>query len=751
MDSSTSVIVCAYTEERWDHLVAAIGSVLSQRRPPTEVVLVIDHNPDLLHRASLAFPEVKIVENLGQRGIADARNHGVAASSGSILAFLDDDAAAAPDWLENLTAPYDANDAVIGVGGTAVPGWEKGKPAWFPGEFNWVVGCTYTGHRSTAGPIRNVFGCNMSFLRSAFETAGGFERGLGRVGKVPVGGEETELSIRAARAVPGGLVWYEPGAEISHFVPSSRTTWRYFRKRCFDEGRSKALITDMVGARDALSTERSYVLKALPAGVVRGIGDALRGDRWGLARAAAIVAGLMLTTAGYLLGTASRLLRSRPAERKTDGSRGSAPFEPTRVVHVELSEPLPAVSGARKGDDPGYRQAAVYARWNSIPIGMIRVPLPEDDLDPETLASSLWEHLGEAIRDRADELGLGDLEPLDADGYRSVGAVSRETPTFPSATVIIATRDRPELLERCLRSVQDLTYPDFDVVIVDSAPSSDETATMLRDRFADRSDITYLAVAEPGLGRAHNAGIEVARGSILAFTDDDVVVDRGWLTHLAAPFEDPEVGCVTGMIAPMSLDTRAQLWLEDYAGYSKGSRRAVFRRNGGALRDALHPYAAGRFGSGANMAFRAEVLRALGGFDPALGVGSPSYSGDDLAAFFEVIAGGRSLVYEPAALVHHEHYRDEAGLGRVVFGYGAGLTAYLTKLVIDRPGRALDLAWRVPRGMWYALSNRSPKNRRQTADFPRHLRRRELLGMLLGPFAYLRSRRRLRRSESGRS
>jgi GT2 family glycosyltransferase len=244
----------------------------------------------------------------------------------------------------------------------------------------------------------------------------------------------------------------------------------------------------------------------------------------------------------------------------------------------------------------------------------------------------------------------------------------------------------------------------------------------------------------PGLARAHNHGLEHVTTDLVAFTDDDVVADPGWVGHLVAAFaRDPAVGCVTGLILPLELETPAQEWMEQYSGFSKGLEAKVFdatSRDHGPL----FPYAAGSFGSGANMAFRTDVLRAIHGFDPALGAGTTAKGGDDLAAFFDVIAAGYAVAYEPAAVVHHRHHRTFAALRDQTFGYGAGLTAYLTKTVLDRPARAVDMVLRAPRALHHALSPRSAKNERLPADTPPTLVRRERLGMLAGPGLYLRSR-----------
>ncbi|MEO5574739.1 MAG: glycosyltransferase family 2 protein, partial [Gaiellaceae bacterium] len=189
------------------------------------------------------------------------------------------------------------------VGGGVEPHWLAGRPRAFPDEFQWVVGCTYRGMPETTSRVRNVIGANMSLRRDVFEEIGGFRSGIGRVGTRPVGCEETELCIRAQRRWPDGVILFEPRAAVRHTVPASRAGWRYFTSRCYAEGLSKALVARFAGAGAGLSSERTYTFRTLPRGVARGISDALRGDVAGLGRAGAIVAGLLVTTTGYLVGT----------------------------------------------------------------------------------------------------------------------------------------------------------------------------------------------------------------------------------------------------------------------------------------------------------------------------------------------------------------------------------------------------------------------------------------------------------------
>jgi hypothetical protein len=306
-----SVVICAHTEERWDQLERAVESVQNQTLIAREILVVIDHNPALADRAYRRLSTIRVIENTQQHGISGARNSGIASARGAIIAFLDDDAIAAPDWLEQLLAGYSSPN-VLGVGGAIEPQWHSGRPRWFPEEFDWVVGCTYRGMPRQAAPVRNLIGCNMSFRRDVFAQVGGFRDQIGRVGARPSGCDETELCIRLRQRLPHALLLYTPLARVQHCVPAARAGWGYFSARCLLEGRSKALVARLVGAGAGSATERTYTLRTLPRGVARGLFDALvRCDLSGLARASAIALGLAITIVGYLQGMAAQLLHER--------------------------------------------------------------------------------------------------------------------------------------------------------------------------------------------------------------------------------------------------------------------------------------------------------------------------------------------------------------------------------------------------------------------------------------------------------
>jgi len=314
-----SVVICAYTDERLALVLEAITSVERQTRA-AEIVLVVDGNPDLQLALEERTTGVTVVANAGVRGLSGARNTGVAASSGELVAFLDDDASADEHWLDALASCFD-DQRVMAAGGTILPTWAEARPPWLPQEFDWVIGCTYRGQlgfedgADAPTPIRNVIGANMMMRRDALDAVGGFRTELGRVGNEPVGGEETDLCIRIAQRYGHGSVVAAPRAVVWHHVPASRGTWRYYHRRCHAEGRTKAVLTLLRGSRDGLSSETRYLVRTVPAAFLSYLGKALRGDATGWGAAAATVSGTWMTGLGWLEGNVRRSsLYARGAE-----------------------------------------------------------------------------------------------------------------------------------------------------------------------------------------------------------------------------------------------------------------------------------------------------------------------------------------------------------------------------------------------------------------------------------------------------
>ena len=315
----------------------------------------------------------------------------------------------------------------------------------------------------------------------------------------------------------------------------------------------------------------------------------------------------------------------------------------------------------------------------------------------------------------------------------------------PSLSLVIPTRERPERVLACVRSALATGYPGLEVFVVDNAPTSDATEQAFAN--ADLPGVHYFREPVAGTSRARNLGLRQARGELVAFLDDDVLVDPAWAAALVEAFvRDPKVDCVTGPIVAAELETEAQILIEEYGGFDKGFARRVLDPATPPPGAPLFPYTAGTLGSGANMAFRREAIDALGGFDVALGGGTMSRGGEDLAAFLGVLLRGSRLAYEPSMLVRHFHHRSYEKLRRVLLGYGMGLGAYLARTVLTDPRQLLEIGRRLPTGVAYLFDPQSAKNAKRQTDYPRELTIRELLGLGVGPFAYVAARIRAGRS-----
>lgn len=435
---------------------------------------------------------------------------------------------------------------------------------------------------------------------------------------------------------------------------------------------------------------------------------------------------------------------------------------PLSVNDVDLAAPLvPIRVGTTAGGHP-YAGAVVTVRLHTRPLGFLDVAVQDETIQPPVLANVIWGRLRASIV--AHCLADGITPPASADdvlgglgGQEAAPCLSKRRALIaapPDVTVVIATRDRTEGLRQTLATVQQQAYPRFDMVVVDNAPTTDDTARLVADLAASDQRLRYVREDRPGLGWAHCRGLAEATGEIVAFTDDDVHVDRHWLAGLLEGFAAAEnVGCVTGLILPRELETPSQVWYEQYGGFAKGFERRIFDLESHRPADPLFPFTVGRLGAGASMAFSRSALEAVGGFDPALGPGTPSRGGEDIDAFFKILTGGWRLVYEPAALAYHTHRRDFLSLERQLSTWGIGYSAFLTAAVISQPGRAIGLLPRVPAAILYALRLRSRAYRVAASaypeslthpTFPARLRRAELRSLPAGPWAYLRGRAQVR-------
>lgn len=322
---SVTVVVCAYTLDRWTDLRDGVLEAARQLRDSGRkgrVLVVVDHNDELLARsAELAGPFVDVIANARRRGLSGGRNTAIGLVDTDVIVFLDDDATPEPGWLDHLLAPFEDREVLI-TGGAATPRWPDGatRPVSLPaapsgrGELDWVVGCTYEGQPTALAPVRNVMGCNMAFRTSVFDTAGLFGEDLGRVGRVPYGCEETELCIRATRHHPDAGILFEPRSRVHHHVSPDRLKWNYLWRRAYAEGISKAAVTERTSHQASLSTEMSYATRILPRGFLRELLSAPRTRGRGLGGAFAIASALAMTGVGYVVGHFAIRWRRRKQE-----------------------------------------------------------------------------------------------------------------------------------------------------------------------------------------------------------------------------------------------------------------------------------------------------------------------------------------------------------------------------------------------------------------------------------------------------
>lgn len=309
----TSVVIATHTSQRCQSLTQAVASSLEQRPKPYEVLVVVDNNPDMYEWVCEELPDVVAVNHRGTTGASATRNAGARIAGATVLAFLDDDAIARPNWLQCLTAPL-ARPDVAGVGGYVEPIWVGQKPQWMPDEFLWVVGATYRGMPRTPGPIRNAWSENMAVKRADFWKIGGFREGYGKTGLVTRGAEDTDFCIRLTSALEGRAWWYEPSARVGHTVPSSRSTLKFFARRCYIEGETKADMAALLGPEKAMHDEWQHATKTLPRGVVTEMQQAFRDRQLAAAqRASAIGLGLSTAALGYTVSWLRRRIRRTDA------------------------------------------------------------------------------------------------------------------------------------------------------------------------------------------------------------------------------------------------------------------------------------------------------------------------------------------------------------------------------------------------------------------------------------------------------
>jgi glycosyltransferase involved in cell wall biosynthesis len=373
--------------------------------------------------------------------------------------------------------------------------------------------------------------------------------------------------------------------------------------------------------------------------------------------------------------------------------------------------------------DPRYNGLFVTVRWGNLPLGVLEIPVAVG----QRLISAQW------LRAQAvEEFGWQVWKQFLAHNL-DVHTQTRAA-ELPPISVVVCTRDRVLSLERTLQSLARQDYPDFEVIVVDNCSRDDGVR-----RVVERSGFRYAYQEHPGLDWARNKGIQEARHAIVAFIDDDALATPGWLRGLAFGFSDLEVMAVTGLVLPAELESPAQMDFESYGGMSKGFTSFTIRKEKVPGQAIL--WASG-WGVGTNMAFRKELFEAIGNFDVALDVGTPTGGGGDIEYFFRCVDAGYTLRYEPAALVRHVHRRDKASLDRQVYYNGCSFPAYLITIAGNNPGlRMVALRFGLRYWLWGWLIKRWVMGELRRDHLTAHFARIELRGALSSFGAYRRSRR----------
>jgi GT2 family glycosyltransferase len=375
-------------------------------------------------------------------------------------------------------------------------------------------------------------------------------------------------------------------------------------------------------------------------------------------------------------------------------------------------------------DSEGYNRARLLVREGSAVRGFVDVPAPAGVLAREVLDAAAS--------------ALPAAEP------------ASPVLSMPSITVIICTRDRASMLRGALTALLQLDYPNYDILVVDNAARSTATKDMVREEFQD-SRLRLIEEPVPGLSQARNAGLRQARGDIVAFTDDDVVVDPAWLKEIAAGFgRAPKTACVTGLVPAGEVRSRAQAYFDYRVSWSKGLAPRVYSLAEPPADLPLFPFCVGAYGTGANFALDRRAALGLGGFDTALGAGTRTGGGEDIDMFTRVILEGYALVVQPSAIVWHRHRDGLEELRAQARSYGSGLGAWLTKIALNP--RTVRIAFaRTPHAVRQLLGNARRQSVGKTADGTEafdpwdpqlaSVLRLELISVARGPLSYLLQRR----------
>jgi GT2 family glycosyltransferase len=725
-------------------------------------VIVVDNRPfasdtgAMLAERFAADARVRYVQE-PREGSSYARNRGLRLAQGELVAFADDDTVVDRDWLRAIAGAFTAE--VSCVTGLILPlAIDTPTQALFEQFAGFGKGLKQRSFQLADDQEDPLFpyaagtfgsGANTALRKSVALRLDGFEVKLG-AGTPACGGEELDLYIRLLLA--GEKIVYEPAAVLFHEHPSDGTG---LRRRVFNYGVGlTAMLTNRM-----LTGPRVPLLRATPAGV-RHLLDSR--SRKNASRGAGYPGALtVLERLGMLVGPlayARSTRRARAVEESEIALPREGQFAPSAVGVLELDHGLVDLDLGKSDDGHVYGSLLALVRLHGDPLTTIEVSAEHGRVTKRALANSVSSGARTQLERHIRTHGCMELEPLTPSAVIVGLPALRRCPSRrvdeiepPFVSLIVPTTRRPERIEACLQSLRRLRYPHFEILIVDNAPEDPRTRAVVERCALTDQRVRYVAEPLPGSSVARNRGVREATGDILAFTDDDVVLDAEWLAWMVEPLlTDARVGVVTGLVLPARFETFEQRWFEELSGFGKGFQARLFDRDEHRADERLfYPYWGGVFGSGNSMAFRRALLTEIGGFDPALGAGSRALAGADIEAFSHAIIVGGRLAYEPRAVCWHDHRADATAVDKQMFNYSVGLTAILTKWLLRDPRLARGIVTQLVRLLVSLLGIR-----RSSSAVPPELsrlgkqlhmnRRRQTLGLqirgyCLGPVLYLRS------------
>ncbi len=744
--------------------VRGVKTIREHARGPLEVIVVENRPAKSDVRAALreAFGPDSAVRYVEEPtpGLSRARNAGLAEATGGIVAFVDDDVVVDHRWLEALREAFAAYPDATCVTGLIEP-LELGTRAesLLDQYAAFGKGLTRRVYRLDAPPddvplfpyTAGHFGsgANMAFRREALLQLGGFDPYLG-AGTHARGGEDLDICIRLIFS--GQTLVYEPRAIVRH---RHLDTMRLLYRKVFSYGIG---LGALIAKHLTSGPNRSRPIRLIPAGIRYLVSresrkNATKGPDFPRRLDVIEWIGLALGPIAY---ARSRWLVNERLDRNADAApaRQAAPLDrnadaaPARPVwsgELELSSPVIETKLPLTRSGVAFEEARLLLRVLGEPLGFVRTPLSSGKLNLQQALDAMDGNLAELVEHQLAVNSLPTLAELiaerDSGVTRTAAWITDSESTL--VTVIVCTRNRAQSLVRCLQSLRRLRYRNLEFLIIDNAPADNSTMELVCEVAREDARVRYVREDRPGLSAARNRGLREARGELIAYTDDDVRVDPLWVDGIVRGFRRrADIGCVTGLVASASLERPAEQYFDARVGWSSSCEQRLFDPSARPGDSRLYPYAAGAFGTGANVAFRREAIETIGGFDESLGAGSPTSGGEDLDAFVRLLRSGRTLSYEPAALVWHDHRVDEAELQEQMYCYGKGLSAYLCKFLFSRnAGR--EVAGRMLAGALHAgrLAQKSQAAANHAGVAP-GLLGAEFRGLFAGPRAYLKARSR---------